>query len=55
MEQVRESRRKDLKEFFDPDADESKIHIRTILQAYRMQMAISTKTRPEIEWIRRRP
>lgn len=54
IENTREQRREDLKLYFDAEADDSKVRIRTIFQNHRMLMAIAWANRPKIVWKRRR-
>lgn len=54
VENTREQRRDDLKLYFDAEADDSKVRIRTIFQNHRMLMAIAWANRPKIVWKRRR-
>lgn len=54
IEDVREQRRKDLELYFDSEADDSKVRIRTIFQNHRMLMSIAWANRPKVEWKRRR-
>ena len=54
VENVREQRREDLKLYFDAEADDSKVRIRTIFQNHRMLMSIAWANRPKIVWKRRR-
>ena len=54
VENVRQQRREDLKLYFDAEADDSKVRIRTIFQNHRMLMSIAWANRPKIVWKRRR-
>lgn len=54
VENIRENRREDLKLYFDSEADDSKVRIRTIFQNHRMLMAIAWANRPKVVWKRRR-
>lgn len=54
VEPVREQRRKDLELYFDSEADDSKVRIRTIFQNHRMLMSIAWANRPKVEWKRRK-
>lgn len=51
---MREQRREDLKLYFDAEANDSKVRIRTIFQNHRMLMAVAWANRPKIEWKRRK-
>lgn len=54
VENIRNQKRDDLKTFFDPGRDKTKVQVRTVFQAFRMKMSIRYSNRPKCEWTRRR-